>query len=58
VTFLLTRTGQGDRGAADALAAEQGDLPLALEQAAAYMKETGTALRQYLADFRARRAAA
>jgi hypothetical protein len=58
VTLMLARTGQQDRQAADALAAELGDLPLALEQAAAYMKETGTALSQYLADFRARRAAA
>jgi TIR domain len=58
VTLLLAGTGQNDRGAADALAAELGDLPLALEQAAAYIKERGTALSQYLADFRARRAAA
>jgi hypothetical protein len=58
VTLLLVRSGQDDRSAADALAAELGDLPLALEQAAAYMKETGTALSQYLAEFRARRAAA
>ncbi|MEA3324010.1 MAG: hypothetical protein U9Q37_02575, partial [Euryarchaeota archaeon] len=35
IEFLLRRTGQDDPDAADALAAELGDLPLALEQAGA-----------------------
>jgi hypothetical protein len=41
--FLISRTGGGDQGAALELAAELGGLPLALEQAAAYMQATGTA---------------
>ena len=55
VSFLLERTGQHDAAAADALAEELGDLPLALEQAAAYMVETGSALADYLELFRTRR---
>ena len=54
-SFLLERTGQHDEAAADALAAELGDLPLALEQAAAYVVETGLSLTAYLDFFRTRR---
>ena len=54
--FLTARTGDGDQGAALELAAELGGLPLALEQAAAYMQATGTALRRYLGLFRERQA--
>ncbi|MFH0809420.1 MAG: FxSxx-COOH system tetratricopeptide repeat protein [Pseudomonadota bacterium] len=52
VEFLLKRTGQADRASAEALAKELGDLPLALEQAGAYMKATGTSLAGYLELFR------
>ena len=52
--FLTTRTGDGDHGVALELAAELGGLPLALEQAAAYMQATGTTLARYLALFRER----
>ena len=54
--FLVNRTGDADRAAARELAAELGGLPLALEQAAAYMQATGTTLAQYLPLFRARQA--
>ena len=55
VEFLLKRTGQRDEEAANALAEELGRLPLALEQAGAYMDVTGTSLRDYLRLFRLRR---
>ena len=45
-----------DRVAAEELAARLGGLPLALEQAAAYMQATGTPLARYLPLFRARQA--
>jgi hypothetical protein len=41
IEFLGKRTGQEDNKAADALADELGDLPLALEQAGAYIETTG-----------------
>jgi hypothetical protein len=53
--FLLERAGQSDEVAARALAAELGDLPLALEQAGAYLEETGETLTCYTELFRARR---
>lgn len=37
--FLISRTGDEDRGVALELAAALGGLPLAMEQAAAYMQE-------------------
>jgi tetratricopeptide (TPR) repeat protein len=55
LAFLSQRTGAQDATAADALAEELGDLPLALEQAAAYLEETGMPLPEYLALFRRRR---
>ena len=59
VRFLLTRTGHSDianeRAAATELAAELGNLPLALEQAAAYIAETNATFAAYLAAFRKRR---
>ena len=60
VHFLLTRTGrEGDERregtTANELAAELGNLPLALEQAAAYIAETNAAFSDYLASFRKRR---
>src|SRR6266851_3016809 len=49
VDFLMRRTGQADTSAAEATAEELGGLPLALEQAAAYMIETGESLAGYRA---------
>jgi hypothetical protein len=53
--FLVGRTGDTDRQAALGLAGEQGGLPLALEQAAAYVEVTGGTLAGYLASFLQRR---
>jgi len=47
VEFLLKRTNQADREAARKLADTLGCLPLALEQAGAYMEETGMTLAGY-----------
>jgi hypothetical protein len=54
--FLVNRTGDPDRAAARELADQLGGLPLALEQAAAYMQATGTTLVRYLPLFRDRQA--
>jgi tetratricopeptide (TPR) repeat protein len=54
--FLLRRTGQGDAEAARVLASELGQLPLALEQAGAYMEASGSSLAGYLQLFRTRQA--
>ena len=54
--FLVSRTGDPDRVAARELAGLLGGLPLALEQAAAYMQATGTTLARYLLLFRDRQA--
>ncbi len=51
IKFLLERTGQKDKTAADKLAAQLGDLPLALEQAGAYIETTSKPLAEYLALF-------
>jgi hypothetical protein len=53
--FLVGRIGDPDRQAALELADELGGLPLALEQAAAYIQATGNTLAGYLASFRRRR---
>ena len=47
VKFLLQRTGKNDEAAARALADDLGDLPLALEQAGAYIEATGESLADY-----------
>ena len=52
VEFLLKRTGQNDSKGASNLARELGDLPLALEQAGAYIKETGISFQDYLERFK------
>ena len=62
LTFLLARTGRKaedprELAAATELAAELGNLPLALEQAAAYVSETDAAFSAYLSAFRKRRVA-
>jgi len=55
VAFLLKRTGQADEAAAaDELAEELGDLPLALAQAGAYVDQSGGSLAGYLDLFRHR----
>ena len=54
--FLVSRTGDADRRAALALAGALAGLPLALEQAAAYVQASGYSLAGYLASFRLRRA--
>jgi len=51
VDFLLKRTGYTDRESADAMAKALGDLPLALEQAGAYMEAKGRSLPDYLKMF-------
>ena len=56
VEFLVSRTGDADRRAARELADVLGGLPLALEQAAAYVQASGETLAGYLALFRQRRA--
>jgi tetratricopeptide (TPR) repeat protein len=48
VDFLLKRTGKTDMNGAAAIARELGDLPLALEQAGAYIKVTGISFQDYL----------
>src|SRR6185436_16001973 len=52
VKFLLERTSNTDAQAAAELAAELGYLPLALEQAAAYIETVGGGFAEYLARFR------
>ncbi len=54
--FLAQRTGDPDGRAARYLAEEMDGLPLALEQAGAYMQATGTSLARYLDLFRRQRA--
>ena len=53
--FLVSRTGDADGQAAAGLAAELGGLPLALEQAAAYIGASVGSLARYLESFRQRR---
>jgi tetratricopeptide (TPR) repeat protein len=56
VEFLLKRSRQTGRKTAENLAGTLGDLPLALEQAAAYMRAAALPFEKYLALFNARRA--
>jgi tetratricopeptide (TPR) repeat protein len=51
VEFLLKRTGRSEREAAGELAERVGYLPLALEQAGAYVEATGCSLRDYIDMF-------
>jgi tetratricopeptide (TPR) repeat protein len=48
IEFLARRTGSDDQPALGELADLLGDLPLALEEAAAYLEETGAGLDEYL----------
>jgi predicted ATPase len=50
--FLVTRTDGPDRESARELAGQLDGLPLALEQAAAYLRATEKSLAGYLALFR------
>jgi tetratricopeptide (TPR) repeat protein len=52
VTFLLARSGSGDRATATEIAGLLGWLPLALEQAGAYVGETRLPLATYLERLR------
>jgi tetratricopeptide (TPR) repeat protein len=54
VAFLSKRTGSDDQAALDELAELLGDLPLALEEAAAYLEETGEGVDEYLGLVRGR----
>ena len=51
IDFLLKRTGYTDKASAGALAEALGDLPLALEQAGAYMESKGRSLSDYMDMF-------
>ena len=53
--FLVNRTSDADDAAASELAAELGGLPLALEQAAAYIQASRTTLAGYLGLFQQQR---
>jgi len=55
VSLLRRRVADLDSTTADELAAELGDLPLALEQAAAYLEQTAVPPASYLRRFRSRR---
>jgi hypothetical protein len=55
VDFLLKRTGKDERKGAAELASELGDLPLALEQAGAYIKEKGISFSDYIARLKENR---
>jgi tetratricopeptide (TPR) repeat protein len=56
VAFLQNRTFDKDTDAINELAGLLGDLPLALEQAAAYMEDTSRPVAEYLELFKTRRA--
>jgi tetratricopeptide (TPR) repeat protein len=49
--FLCKRTGEQDSQASDCLCNALGDLPVALEQAAAYMEATGVSIQDYFTRF-------
>jgi tetratricopeptide (TPR) repeat protein len=54
IAFLGKRTGADDEATLNELAELLGDLPLALEEAAAYLEETGEGLSEYLGMVRDR----
>ena len=55
VSYLGSRSGQSDAESAQALAEMLGDLPLALEQAGAYIEQTGTPIEDYVGLYRRNR---
>ncbi len=54
VEFLQKRCGRDERAVADAVSDAVGDLPLALEQAGAYIEATGGSIAEYLDLYRSR----
>lgn len=52
IEFIINSTGQNDLETARLLSRELGDLPLALEQASAYIRESGLSMMEYLERFR------
>jgi tetratricopeptide (TPR) repeat protein len=52
ITLLVSRSGAGDPAGANELADELGDLPLALEQAAAYIEQNAKTFDGYVRLFR------
>jgi tetratricopeptide (TPR) repeat protein len=54
IAFFGKRTGADDQAALDGLAELLGDLPLALEEAAAYLEETGVGVGDYVGLLRQR----
>ena len=57
IALLRSGLGPGDEAAADRLAGVLGDLPLALAQAAAYVRETARSFTEYLDRFQHQQAA-
>ena len=55
VEFLINRTKDKNKSSAHSVAEELGDLPLALEQAAAFINETGMGFSEYLELYQTRR---
>jgi hypothetical protein len=55
VNFLISRTKDKNDSSAGSVAEELGNLPLALEQAAAFINETGIGFNDYLKLYRTRR---
>jgi tetratricopeptide (TPR) repeat protein len=55
IKFLFCKTNQSDELSASALALALGDLPLALEQAGAYISQSGLSLARYLEMFQKHR---
>lgn len=54
IEFLISRTKENNRERANDLAEALGDLPLALEQAGAFINERRISLKEYLERFRSR----
>jgi DNA-binding SARP family transcriptional activator/tetratricopeptide (TPR) repeat protein len=54
IAYILARSGDDDPGGADELAELVGDLPLALEQACAYVEQTAMPVPDYVRLFRDR----
>jgi tetratricopeptide (TPR) repeat protein len=55
INFLVARSGDNDLKAATALCEQLGDLPIALEQAGAYIERTGCGIESYATRFSNRR---
>lgn len=55
IAFLMRRSGSADETTASDLGEELGRLPLALEEASAYMETTGRSMRSYLTMLRSQK---